>query len=88
VNSVAFNRDDTMLASGSEDKTAIVWAVTTWKPVMPPFRHRIVIWSVAFSPDGRRLATGGWSSSGSIKIWNIKRIDPSGNASISMSNDR
>ena len=73
VNSVAFSRDGTMLATGSEDKTAIVWDVKTWKRVMPPLRHRSVVWSVAFSPDGRRLATGGWSRSGWIRTWRVKQ---------------
>jgi WD40 repeat protein len=43
----------------------------TGREVMPPLLHRGVVWSVAFSPDGKRVAAGCWSSDPCVKTWDV-----------------
>ncbi len=74
---MAWNRDGRLLATGSTDQTARLWQPVwsfekpnpelTLKPFGPPLRHREEVTSVAFSPDGSRVLTGGRDES--IRLW-------------------
>jgi len=75
VVSLAFTRDGKTLASGSWDGTVILWDAETRVRLGPELgaeqRSRQSlgqIESVAFSPDGRFLASGG---SGGIVLWDV-----------------
>ncbi|GEM_PF-3028849 len=68
VEMIAFSPKSNLLASGSQDTTAILWDMTTEQAVCV-FTHTKWVRSVAFSPDGTVLATGG--SDGEIKLWDV-----------------
>ncbi|KAH7243937.1 WD40-repeat-containing domain protein [Fusarium solani] len=82
VNSVAFSADGEMIASGSDDGTVKMWNVRTGA-VIKSLRHRTDlrvqslflnrderVFSVAFSPNGKFLASG--SSAETVRLWDIE----------------
>ncbi|KAF8301327.1 WD40 repeat-like protein, partial [Clavulina sp. PMI_390] len=73
--SVAFSPDDTLLASGSYDKTIQLWDLQSHSPQGQPLKgHTGYVLSVAFSPDGTILISS--SSNGEIILWNITTFVP------------
>jgi WD40 repeat protein len=73
VNSIAFNPDGTILASGSADQTIILWDVSTLgllKQLGQPLSgHTDDVYSIAFNPDGTILASG--SADQTIILWDV-----------------
>ena len=59
VRSVAWNPSGERLASGSDDKTAVVWDPTSGAKVAQLEGHAGAVLGVACSPDGGRLASCG-----------------------------
>ena len=73
VYSVAFHPGRRpLLASASTAGEVIVWDPVTGKPLAK--RQHPAACAVAFSPDGQRMATGGWDRV--IRIWNTEDDDP------------
>jgi len=85
VNSVVFSPDGASLASGSDDNTVRLWDPSRREPEAPNSEqrrddalavlegHTDNVNSVAFSPDGTRLASG--SDDHTIHLWDPRRPD-------------
>jgi WD40 repeat protein/serine/threonine protein kinase len=66
---VRFSPDSTRLVTASDypDNTARLWDAATGRLLAVLAGHKNAIWSVAFSPDGKRMVTG--SSDQTARIW-------------------
>jgi WD40 repeat protein len=62
------------LATGNHDKSVRIWDATSGEQLFVLSGHAGTVWSVSFSPDGKRVASGG--SDGAVKIWNIDPQTP------------
>jgi WD40 repeat protein/3',5'-cyclic AMP phosphodiesterase CpdA len=67
VNAVAFSPDGTLIATGSDDRTARIWDASTGAPRTTLTGHTDAVRAVAFSPDGTVIATG--SADRTARIW-------------------
>jgi WD40 repeat protein/serine/threonine protein kinase len=86
---LAVSPDDRWAASISDDGVVKVWDIAgrklekTWpahpKPALSEFRAAAKC-SIAFSPDGRLLATGGsdGGKGGAVRLWNTSSFDSTG----------
>ncbi len=72
VNGVAFSPVGPVLASVSGDRTIRLWSVgrAGHRPLGSPLRAPGPLFSVAFAPDGRTLATGSFNK---VILWNVTR---------------
>jgi WD40 repeat protein len=66
VSSVAFSPDGQKIAA-SGDHTVKIWDASRGRELLTLRGHADIIWSAAFSPDGRTIASG--SSDHTIKLW-------------------
>lgn len=86
VRRLAYSPDGKWLASAGNDRAVRIWDTRTMQPVAvlihpatnwplyvsPVFRHAGTVWAVAFSPDGKYLATG--DHSGAAYLWDAKHL--------------
>lgn len=67
---VAYSPDGRLVATGSLDGTARIWAASTGKAVHVLRAHRGGVFATRFSADGRRLATLG--ADRAARVWDIR----------------
>lgn len=72
VDSVAFDPSGRRFASGSWDGDARVWDLASGKALVTIPYGAEYVHAVAFSPDGKLVATGGNDPRGYVKIWNAQ----------------
>jgi WD40 repeat protein len=74
---VTFSPDGKKLAVGS-DRSIVLWDVATHKSLGPPLTHSSTVLSLAFSSDGKILASSG--EDGKVILWDVaarRQIDQS-----------
>jgi WD40 repeat protein len=71
VMGIAFNHDGSLVATAGADKTARIWDVTTGEELQVLTGHAMGLTNVAFSPDGRLLATSSEESDAFVRIWDV-----------------
>src|SRR5262245_6418242 len=72
IYSAAFNKDGTLAATGSFDKSVRLWDPATGKQLREfagPGGHQNLVLSVAFSPNGDQIASGG--SDNTARVWDV-----------------
>ncbi len=76
VDSVAISSDGSQFVSGSWDGQARIWDVASGKTLLTIPYGGLYVHAVAFSPDGRYVATGGSSKPDYVKIWDAHTGKP------------
>jgi WD40 repeat protein/DNA-binding SARP family transcriptional activator len=79
IQQIRFSPDGTRFATGSQDRTAKVWNISSEgiEESITLAGHSGTVYDLAFSPDGRFLATG--SNDGTARVWDVS---PTGNQEI------
>lgn len=69
VSSVEYSPEGTVFASGSWDQLTRIWDATTIKELFTLQGNPTYVTDIAFSPDGRLLAT---ANGNDVMVWNVK----------------
>ena len=73
---IAFSGDGVRAASVAEDGTVAIWDPSLFQLIAAFRGHVQGAHGVVFSPDGRRLATGGGVSREAVKLWDLSTQTP------------
>jgi len=73
---VAYSPDGKYIFTSSQERISRLWSVESGAEIRRFNVHPNFVWSAAFSPDGRYLATGeityGQTPSGRVRLWLVK----------------
>ena len=69
VTAVAFSPDGKVAATGSKDKSIILWEASTGNQIRTFAGHDSEITDIRFTPDGKYLISGCWDHT--VRIWDI-----------------
>ena len=69
VDAVALSPDGKYLVTGSQDKTAKLWQVSTGREIKTFSGHSNWVTSIAFTPNGKYVVTG--SRDNTAKLWDV-----------------
>jgi hypothetical protein len=70
INDLALSKDGKRAATTSDDFTVAVWDLEKMQEVRR-FRHNDRAWSVAISPDGKRVVSSSWGLDRSVRVWDV-----------------
>ena len=72
VSNIAFSKDGSQIVAGYYNNTAIVWDVSTFKQTSV-IENDTPVETVAYSPNGKMIATGSYNDSNQyvIKVWQL-----------------
>ena len=87
ITSVAFSTDGSLIVSGGADGAVRLWDAHTLKPAGVMIAHTVdergkavpyQVWSVAISPDGRKVASASGEEDSSIQLWDVATLTADG----------
>ncbi|MCD9019563.1 caspase family protein [Parachryseolinea silvisoli] len=70
VMTVAVSPDSNYIATGSKDKAAKLWEISTGREVRSFLGHEATVTSLAFTPNGQYLLSGSYDKT--IRLWEVK----------------
>ena len=76
IEAVAFSKDGTRFITGGWNRTAKIWDTATGTMTLSLPVGGMDTNAVAFSPDGRFVATGGDDELGFVRVWNVEAGKP------------
>jgi WD40 repeat protein len=73
VRQVCWSPDGERVVIQYSDGTVRVWDIENRKSVL--LRNKMTTYAMAYSPDGKKIATGGQMDEYGVKIWNAKTAE-------------
>jgi WD40 repeat protein len=70
ITALAFSPDGTRLASGSQDRSAILWDIARARQLTRFEGHKDEVAPVSFTPDGARLITASFDRT--LRLWSVR----------------
>ena len=66
---LAWSPDGMRIASGAWDRTVQVWEAFSGKTLLTYRGHAGIVYAVAWSADGKYIASGGGAPDGTVQVW-------------------